>query len=92
MKWLDNLKTSTKLFGGFGAVVVLMVIIAVLGYTSVNTVNNNLTSMYNDQTIPIRDVGEADMTLYKLRGDVYNLFIFLMHARRPKLPLTMMFK
>ena len=89
MKWLDDLKTSTKLFGGFGAVVVLMVIIAVLGYTSVNTVNNNLTSMYNDQTIPIRDIGEADMTLYKLRGDVYK-FVYL--PRRPKLPLTMMFK
>ena len=80
MKWLDNLKTSTKLFGGFGAVVVLMVIIAVLGYTSVNTVNNSLKSMYNDQTIPIRDIGEADMTLYKLRGDVYK-FVYLPDAR-----------
>ncbi len=80
MKWLDNLKTSYKLFGGFGAVVVLMLIIVVMGLVSMNTINNSVTSLYFDQTLPIKDVGEADTTLYKLRGDVYK-FVYLPATR-----------
>ncbi len=80
MKWLDNLKTSFKLFGGFGAVVVLMVFIAGIGFTSLNTINNDMTSLYHDQTIPIRDVGAANAALWKLRGDLYK-FVFIPEAR-----------
>ena len=72
MKWLDNLKTSTKLIGGFGAVVVLMIIIAAVGYMSMNTINQGSESLYTDQTIPIRDVSAANSALWKLRGDLYK--------------------
>ena len=73
MKWLDNLKTSTKLIGGFGAVVVLMIAIAILGYTSMNTINQGSESLYKDQTLPIRDVSAANSALWKLRGNMGNL-------------------
>ncbi len=72
MKWLDNLKTSSKLIGGFGVVVVLMIIIAAVGYMSMNTINQGSESLYTDQTLPIRDVSAANSALWKLRGDLYK--------------------
>ncbi len=62
MKWIDNLKTSIKLIGGFGTVILLMIAISILGYTTANTINNGSVSLYNDQTIPIRDVSQANAT------------------------------
>ena len=80
MKWLDDLKTSIKLAGGFGAVVILMIAIAALGFVTANTINNGSESLYYDQTIPIRDVSAANAALWKLRGDVYK-FVYIPSMR-----------
>ena len=80
MKWINNLKTSTKLIGGFGSMVLLMLVIAIMGYTSMSTMDELATSLYQDQTIPIRDVGEANATLFKLRGDVYK-YVYIPETR-----------
>ena len=75
MKWIDDLKTSFKLFGGFGIVVVLMVAIAVIGYTSANTINNGMTSMYVDRLLPIEQISGIKADLYTIRGDVYKALL-----------------
>jgi methyl-accepting chemotaxis protein len=75
MKWLDNLKTSVKLFGGFGILVVLMAIIAGVGYTAMNSINNGMTSMYFDRLLPIKQLGAIKTDLYTIRGDVYKALL-----------------
>ncbi len=80
MKWLNNIKTSIKLFGGFGIVIVLMLVIAGVGFSSLKSMDTSLGSMYLDQTIPIRDVGSANTYLYKMRGDVYK-YVFIPEER-----------
>ena len=75
MKWLDNLKTSTKLIGGFGAVVVLMIVIIVMGYMGLNTMRESIHSMYFDRLVPIEQLGNVSTDLYTIRGDVYKLLL-----------------
>ena len=53
MKWLNNLKISLKLFVGFGAIVILMVFIASVGYLGMNDINNGMSTLYADRTLPI---------------------------------------
>jgi methyl-accepting chemotaxis protein len=70
MKWVDNLKTGVKLLGGFGVVVIFMLVIAVVGYTSMNDINNGMTSLYFDRTLPIQQIGAANSVIFTMRGDL----------------------
>jgi methyl-accepting chemotaxis protein len=80
MKFVDNLKTSVKLFGGFAGVVILMVIIAAAGYTGMNSINNGMGTLYTDSLLPIQQVGAASTALYTLRGDLFK-YILLANER-----------
>ena len=75
MKWIDNLKTGVKLFGSFGAVVLLMIVIAVIGFTGMNNINNGMTDLYVNRTLPIEQVGAANVALYTVRGDLYRYVV-----------------
>ncbi len=75
MKAFNDLKVGAKLIGGFIVVSLIVVVVAVVGYTSLKSVNAGMVSMYNDQLIPISDLGAAKAALMKLRGDVYMFLI-----------------
>ena len=72
MKWIDNLKTSVKLFSGFGVVVVLLLVIAGVSYTSMNNINNLMATMYADRLLPIEQLGAIKADLSEIRGNVYK--------------------
>ncbi len=75
MKWIDNLKIGTKLFGSFGIVVVLLVVVALVGYLGMNDINTGMTSLYNDAPCLMEQIGRADVALYTLRGDLYKYIL-----------------
>lgn len=77
MKWLNDVKMSTKLLGSFGIMVVLMIIIVVVGYIGMNDINNGMTELYYDRTLPIQQVGKANAAFYKMRGDVYKYLLIV---------------
>ena len=72
MKWIDNLKTSVKLYLGFGSVVGFLLIIAGVGYAAMNTIKNNVTTLYFDRLIPIEQLGSVRADLYSMRSDIYR--------------------
>jgi methyl-accepting chemotaxis protein len=80
MTWLNDLTIKTKLLGGFVGVALLTVVVAVVGFSNIRTVNNGMTSLYNDRTLPIEYLGRADAKLYQIRGNVYK-FILLPEER-----------
>lgn len=82
MNILNNMKTAVKLFGGFSIVAALLIIVAVLGYTSMKTINDGMTSMYYDRLLPIKQLGNADSAMFKMRGDVINLLSYPTNAPR----------
>jgi len=69
MKWVNNLKTGRKLIISFGAVILLLLVIAVVGYTGMNNINKDMTSLYIDRTMPLYQVGimnleESNLGIY----------------------------
>jgi len=72
MHFFHNLKTIAKLTGGFGIVTLLLVVLTLVGFFSVQAISDKLSSMYDDRTLPIEYLGDASTALYTLRGDVYK--------------------
>jgi methyl-accepting chemotaxis protein len=70
-----KLSITTKLIAGFSVVVVLLVAVSVVGYLNMRTMNNQMTAMYQDSTLPIRNLGKVDAAIYRVRGDVYKYIL-----------------
>lgn len=75
MGWINNLNTSVKLLTAFAAVIVLLAVTAGIGMYSISVLGNRLDEMYQDRTLPIEWVGQANSALYKLRGDLYKYLL-----------------
>lgn len=76
MNWIDNLKVSAKLTLAFGLLLLILSLVAGLGYVSLQRVNQGTQELYLDRTLPIEWVTNAEVALYKLRGDIYK-YIFI---------------
>ena len=72
MNVFASLKVGTRLIAGFLAVALVVVVVAVVGYTNMNSINAGMTTLYEDRTVPIHQLGQVDATLFKMRGDVYK--------------------
>ncbi|MBM4423094.1 MAG: HAMP domain-containing protein, partial [Chloroflexi bacterium] len=75
MNAFNNLKTGVKLVGGFLLVAAIIVVVAVLGYSDMKSLNDGMRGMYFESTLPIEDLGQADAAMYQLRGDVYKYIL-----------------
>ncbi len=75
MNMINNLKTSLKLLLSFGLIVIFLIIVALVGYTAMNNINNGMTALYMDRTLPIEQLGMAKVALYTIRGDVYKYIL-----------------
>jgi methyl-accepting chemotaxis protein len=75
MNALNNINTRVKLLGGFIIVCVLLAVVGVVGFASMNNINNNLTTLYVNELVPISNLGEVDMLISSLRGDAYRYFL-----------------
>ncbi len=73
---INNIKTSTKLLGSFSIIGILLILVGVIGYISTKNNNDALSSMYEDNLIPISEVGQIDQLLYSIRGDSYKYLVF----------------
>jgi methyl-accepting chemotaxis protein len=72
MNWLNNVRVGVKLTSGFVFVALIVVAVAVFGYLNMGHINQGLTEMYQDRTLPIQYIGAAQTKLYEIRGDLYK--------------------
>lgn len=72
MKWINNMNTRVKLFGGFGLVIMLMLLIDLIGYMGLNNVTNDIDALYSKGVEPLDDIEVVNTTLYTMRGDLYR--------------------
>ena len=70
---LGNIKIGTKLIGGFLIVLLLLVVSAVMSYTSLQTAKTNAASMYIDRLLPINQLGDIQQEIFNIRGDLFKL-------------------
>ena len=71
MNTFHNLKTIVKLVGGFGVVIGLLIVITLVGFFSMQSLNGSMNTMYGN-TLATENLGNASVALYTLRGDVYK--------------------
>jgi methyl-accepting chemotaxis protein len=75
MNMINNFKIGTKLVGGYILIALIIVAMAVLGYVNIKSMNDGMTTLYIDRTLPIEQLGAANTTLYTMRGDIYKYWI-----------------
>ena len=59
---------QAKLFGGFGAVLLLLAIVGYIGWNNTVTFSSSFKSMYVDRLQPVVQLGAAAQGLYELRA------------------------
>ena len=72
MTFIDDMKIGKKLIGGFVIVLILLGIVAVVGYTAMEGIKTNGDSMYNDRLVPIKQLSAIDADIMQMRGDWYR--------------------
>ena len=80
MNIFNNLKTAIKLLSGFGVIVVLLILVAVLGFVNMQSINTDMSSIYQDGLIPIKDLSGIQSDLWVIRGNLYK-YILLPNER-----------
>jgi len=75
MNAFNNLKVGTKLILGFLIVALFLLVIAGVGYFNIKSVDDNMTSLYINETLPNIILGRADTELYKIRGNINSAII-----------------
>jgi methyl-accepting chemotaxis protein len=75
MKFLDNMKTKTKLLGGFLFIALLIVVVAVFSFFDLNSMNTGLETMYRYNLVPINEIATINVTFTNLRGDFYRYLL-----------------
>ena len=65
-----------KLLGSFILIVIILGIIAGIGYVNMKSINDGMTTMYNDRLVPIDQLGIAKSDFYFIRGDLYKYEVF----------------
>jgi methyl-accepting chemotaxis protein len=75
MTFLDNIKFMPKLMGSFLLVVILLGIVAFVGYSSIGTVNKGIDEVYTGAMKPSIAIDDAQLAMYTLRGDVYKFLL-----------------
>jgi methyl-accepting chemotaxis protein len=92
MKALNNLKTSVKLIGAFAIVSLIALMVAYIGYSNMNTINNGTTSMYGDRLVPVEQLGYIVKDIYTIRGDLFKIIVIPTEAATNKQDITAMEK
>lgn len=75
MKFVNNLRTSQKLIYGFGIMVLLMLLIAVLGLKGTMDVHADLETMYNHELQIIERTGTVHASIRQITTNIYNYIV-----------------
>ena len=80
MSFIDDMKIGRKLVAGFLIVLLLLAIVAVIGYISLQGLAGNTASMYNDRVQPIDQIGGVAADMQQMRAEIYR-YIYVPDSR-----------
>ncbi|QXO94930.1 MCP four helix bundle domain-containing protein [Methanospirillum purgamenti] len=69
---LDNIKIGKKLIGGFFFVIVLMSLVVVACFLSVDRLSMEMDQLYSEQTVPLMQTGNMESSLHSIRALVFR--------------------
>lgn len=72
VRGLKDVKVGIKLIGGFAITIVVLLVVAGVGFFNMKSINDNLDKMYNERLVPVRVCGALTTDLFQIRGDLYK--------------------
>lgn len=75
MKFLNNLKTSVKLIGGFIVVGLITLAVSVIGFISLRSTNASLNSLFHNNLMPISSLMSISEDLYRIKVNIYKIIL-----------------
>ncbi len=76
MKAINNIKIGARLIGGFLIIAAIIVVVAVVSYTDMKSINDGMTTLYFDRTVPIYQLGITNMEESNLGMYLYGMIAF----------------
>jgi len=76
MCFIDDMKIGRKLLSGFLVVVLILAVVAVIGYMNLQTVAGNQDDLYRNHMQPAENLAKSNAALEKMRGDLYRYVYF----------------
>ncbi len=80
MSFIDDMKIGKKMIGGFLIVVLILVIVAMIGYLNMGTMAAADTKLYEDNTVPIGQLGNVEADFQQMRAELYR-YIYVPTSR-----------
>jgi len=75
MNFVNNLKISVKLIGGFVLIAIISGIVGAFGITYIKTINDADTRLYQNYTVPISQLGDIAIAFQRTRVNVRDLIL-----------------
>ena len=75
MSFIDDMKIGKKMIGGFLIVVLILVVVAAIGYINMGTMDAADTALYEGRTVPIQELASANAATWGVRGDIYKMIL-----------------
>ncbi|MCX6693986.1 MAG: methyl-accepting chemotaxis protein [Methanomicrobiales archaeon] len=76
MTWLDNISIRIKLVGTFVIIGIILVMVAVAGYTSLSGLSDGSSKIYEEGLLPIVQLKVVDTEIQELRVDLLRYIDF----------------
>ncbi|MEI6259435.1 MAG: MCP four helix bundle domain-containing protein [Deltaproteobacteria bacterium] len=70
-----NLKLSNKLMISFGAIALVVVAVAALGYSSAKSMHQGMESLYYDQLLPLEQIAIVRVNINRMWADVHRYLL-----------------
>jgi hypothetical protein len=80
MSFIDDMKIGKKLTGGFLVVVLILVVVAAIGYVNLSTIAGQGQQMYNHRMVPVYQIMAVDSDIRQASGDMYR-YVYIPDAR-----------
>ena len=71
--FLDNFKLKPKLFGGFLIMIIIAIVIALIGFSSMGTMTQKADQMYDERLMALDGLLNADASFLNIRVNLYKV-------------------
>ncbi|MBI5033766.1 MAG: MCP four helix bundle domain-containing protein [Chloroflexi bacterium] len=75
MNLLANLSIGFKLIGGALAFATIIAVGTMVGFGGMKLINDNMTALYEEETLSINQIGQIRTNLAQIRGDTYKFIL-----------------
>ncbi len=82
MKWFANLATRTKLFLGFGLVLVILASVIITAYSGFTSIQRSQDALYRKDFIPALDMGKILSDQNRTRADIEEVMLTKDNAKQ----------